>query len=242
MHIILYILTNLLRHIFLFCYKESHIYVEMCVWLFGHQKNGLYWLTSFFLSAPKPLLHISFYHSDTMNCISPSTAIVLFDSTTGCQRGLEKWGMEKELSFCLFVSPFWISPVTSLYPDVNDLSSNTCFQITASSSTVRLASKNTIFRHLSPSFMVFLLRASKVLALTRGSVRYFQKNVFLLCRLLPPFSFVFLAFGLGDILGKCCLCNLAVSRLPFHSSSINVQKLLNYINIIYVVSVFLTGH
>ena len=115
---------------------------------------------------------------------------------------------------------------------VNDFSSNTCFQITASSSTVRLASKNTIFRHLSPSFMVFLLRASKVLALTRGSVRYFQKNVFLLCRLLPPFSFVFLAFGLEDILGKCCLCNLAVSRLPFHSSSINVQNLLNYINII----------
>ena len=109
--------NKLLRHIFLFCYKESHIYVEMCVWLFGHQKNGLCWLISFFLSAPKPLLPISFYHSDTMNCISPSTPIVLFDSTTGCQRGLEKWGMEKELSFCLFVSPFWISPATSLYPD-----------------------------------------------------------------------------------------------------------------------------
>lgn len=103
------------------------------------KKNGLYWLISFFLSAPKPLLHISFYHSDTMNCISPSTPIVLFDSTMGCQRRLEKQRMEKELSSHLFVSPFWISPVTSLYPDVNDLSSNTCFQITASSSTVRLA-------------------------------------------------------------------------------------------------------
>lgn len=68
---------------------------------------------------------------------------------------------------------------------VNDLSSNTCFQITASSSTVRLASKNIIFRGLSLSFMVFFLRAPKVLALTRESVHCLQKNVFLRFLVLP---------------------------------------------------------
>lgn len=127
---------------------------------------------------------------------------------------------------------------------VNNLSSNTCFQITASSSTVRLASKNIIFRGLSLSFMVFFLRAPKVLALTRESVHCLQKNVFLRYRLLTPVSFfVFLVFGLGDILGNCCLCYLTVSWLPFHSSSIHVQKFLNYIiNVIYVVSVVLTGY
>lgn len=102
MHIILYILTNLLRHIFLFCYKESHIYVEMCVWLFGHQKewamlaNKLFSLSS---QTPAAYFSLSFWHYELYFTLNTSRPVWVYHRMP---KGTGKMG-DGERTFFLFI-------------------------------------------------------------------------------------------------------------------------------------------
>lgn len=102
MHIILYILTNLLKHIFLFCYKESHIYVQMCVWLLDHQKEWAVLVNKLFsLSSQTPVAYffLSFWHYELYFTLNTYCPVWFYHRVPKETRKME----DGEITFFLFI-------------------------------------------------------------------------------------------------------------------------------------------
>ena len=102
MHIILYILTNLLKHIFLFCYKESHIYVQMCVLLLDHQKEWAVLVNKLFsLSSQTPVAYffLSFWHYELYFTLNTYCPVWFYHRVPKETRKME----DGEITFFLFI-------------------------------------------------------------------------------------------------------------------------------------------